>query len=119
MCCMSKSSMIAQNVWLGPTPDSSLCGPDLNAEAAFDVYIEANDLATPPELSTLKRIHELSQSAPQHLEFHHLGALCHRHVLEMSRILLRKCVNGYMQSLPEMKARIPISTSAMLKGIFR
>ena len=75
MCCMSKATEIAKNVWLGPTPDSSVCGSATDAEADFDIYIEASDLAMPPETATLKRIHELSYSAPQHLEFPSSGSI--------------------------------------------
>ena len=75
MCSMSKSSEIANNVWLGPTPDSSVCSTDAELEGAFDILIEASDLATPPGLATLKHIHELSNSAPQHLEFPSSGSM--------------------------------------------
>lgn len=37
--------------------------------------MEASDLATPPELPTLRRIQELSGSAPQHLEFPSSGSI--------------------------------------------
>lgn len=75
MCCMSKASQIAKNVWLGPTPDSSSCGSGTEAETDFDIYIEASDLATLPETATLRRIHELSYSAPQHLDFPSSGSI--------------------------------------------
>ena len=75
MCSMSKSSEIAKNVWLGPTPDTSVCDSNAELERTFDIFIEASDLATPPELATLKRIHELSNSAPQHLEFPSSGSM--------------------------------------------
>ena len=75
MCTMSKSSKIANNVWLGPTPDSSVCGSDTEMEGTFDIFIEASDLATPPEPATLKRIRDLSNSAPQHLEFPSSGSI--------------------------------------------
>lgn len=76
MCNMSKASEIARNVWLGPTPDSLLCplsGDD--DEPTFDILIEANDLAQPPDSHTLKRVGELSYSAPQHLEFPSSGSM--------------------------------------------
>lgn len=73
---MSKASEIARNVWLGPTPDSLLCPPSANGdELAFDILIEANDLAQPPDSHTLKRIGELSHSAPQHLEYPSSGSI--------------------------------------------
>lgn len=76
MCNMSKASEIAKNVWLGPTPDSLLCPPSKNNdEPTFDILIEANDLAQPPEFHTLKRVGELSYSAPQHLEYPSSGSI--------------------------------------------
>ena len=76
MCSMSKASEIANNVWLGPSPDSSLCPPsEIEDDPVFDILIEANDLAQTPEPHTLKRIGELSYSAPQHLEFPSSGSI--------------------------------------------
>ena len=76
MCNMSKASEIARNVWLGPTPDSLLCPSSENdEEPAFDILIEASDLAQPPDSQTLKRIGELSYSAPQHLEYPSSGSI--------------------------------------------
>jgi len=74
MCTMSKASEIADNVWLGPTPDSLLCPPSEN-DPIYDIFVEANDLAQPPDGHTLKRIGELSYSAPQHLEFPSSGSI--------------------------------------------
>ncbi|KAL2044368.1 hypothetical protein N7G274_003073 [Stereocaulon virgatum] len=71
---MSKASEIANNVWLGPTPDSLLCPPP-DGIPAFDIYIETSDLAQAPDIHTLKRIGELSHSAPQHLEFPSSGSI--------------------------------------------
>ena len=75
MCNMSKASEIARNVWLGPTPDSLLCPSSENDEPAYDILIEANDLAQPPDFQTLKRVGELSYSAPQHLEYPSSGSI--------------------------------------------
>ena len=76
MCNMSKASEIARNVWLGPTPDSLLCPPsEDDGEPTFDILIEANDLAQPPDSHTLKRIGELSYSAPQHIEYPSSGSI--------------------------------------------
>lgn len=76
MCNMSKASEIARNVWLGPTPDSLLCPPlENDDEPAFDILVEANDLAQPPDTHTLKRIGELSYSVPQHLEYPSSGSI--------------------------------------------
>lgn len=74
MCNMSKASEISKNVWLGPTPDSSLCNTETE-ESDFDVLIEASDVAPPPELTTLQHIGELSKSSPQHLEFPSSGSI--------------------------------------------
>ena len=76
MCNMSKASEIARNVWLGPTPDSLLCPSSENDdESAFDILIEANDLAQSPDVQTLKRVGELSYSAPQHIEHPSSGSI--------------------------------------------
>ena len=76
---MSKASKIANNVWLGPTPESLLLPcptPSVNeAEPPFDIYIEASDLAHPPDINTLHQITELSLSAPQHLDFPSSGSM--------------------------------------------
>jgi len=77
MCTMSRASEIANNVWLGPTPVSTLC-PASEAENGrdeFDIYIEASDLAAPPDQQTLERLAEMSVSAPQHLEFPSSGSI--------------------------------------------
>lgn len=71
---MSKASEISRNVWLGPTPDSSLCNSETE-ESDFDILIEASDVAPPPEIATLHRVAELSKSAPQHLEFPSSGSI--------------------------------------------
>lgn len=71
---MSKASEISKNVWLGPTPDSSLCNTETE-ESDFDVLIEASDVAPPPDLTTLQHIGELSKSSPQHLEFPSSGSI--------------------------------------------
>jgi len=74
MCNMSKASEIANNIWLGPTPDLLLCPPSED-DPKFDIFIEANDLALTPDTKTLKRIGELSYAAPQHLEFPSSGSI--------------------------------------------
>ena len=77
MCTMSKASEIANNVWLGPTPDSTLCSSsDTESDSQeFDIYIEASDLARTPDKKTLNRVAELSFSSPQHLEFPSSGSI--------------------------------------------
>lgn len=71
---MSKASEISTNFWLGPTPDSSLCHTETE-ESAFDILIEASDVAPSPEPVALQHIAELSNSAPQHLEFPSSGSI--------------------------------------------
>ena len=76
MCIMSKASEIAHNVWLGPTPDSTLCRPHEDDDSpTFDVLIEASDVATPLDTQTLRQIGEDSQSSPQALEFPSSGSI--------------------------------------------
>ena len=77
MCMMSKASEIATNVWLGPTPDSTLCpsSGSTNGGDQFDIFIEASDLAPPPDPQALRRLAEMSASAPQHLEFPSSGSI--------------------------------------------
>jgi len=77
MCTMSKASEIAKNVWLGPTPDSTLCPSSEceNVEDNFDILIEASDLAPPPDPQALKRLAEMSALSPQHLEFPSSGSI--------------------------------------------
>lgn len=73
---MARASEIANNVWLGPTPDAVFC-PDFDKDASgeFDVMIETTDLATAPDSHTLERMGELSYSSPQHLEFPASGSI--------------------------------------------
>ncbi|KAL9113996.1 MAG: hypothetical protein Q9187_007532 [Circinaria calcarea] len=74
---MSKASEIANNVWLGPTPDSSSLRPSSEPqdESTYDILVEASDLAHPPEMKTLNRMAELSLAAPQHIEFPSSGSI--------------------------------------------
>lgn len=62
MCTMSAATEISHNVWLGPTPDPSLdpgsddpCAPS----TAYDLMIEASDLAHIPELKAYKFLDEM------------------------------------------------------------
>ncbi|KAL9631941.1 MAG: hypothetical protein Q9164_005614, partial [Protoblastenia rupestris] len=73
---MSKTSEIAPNVFLGPTPDPAFClsSPD-NSIPTFDILIEANDLASLPDAQTLRRIGEQSYSSPQTIEFPSSGSM--------------------------------------------
>ena len=76
MCTMSRASEIANNVWLGPSPDTSLCPlSETEDDPKFDILIEANDLAQAPNPKTLKRIGELSHSGRQYIEFPSSGSI--------------------------------------------
>ena len=75
---MSRASQIANNVWLGPTPDSSLlCPASLETEETphFDILVEASDLARPPDAKMLARTAELSASSQQSIEFPSSGSI--------------------------------------------
>ncbi|KZF19395.1 pps1 dual specificity phosphatase [Xylona heveae TC161] len=79
MCTMSQASEISRNVWLGPTPDSSLCPnkmPDSDFPF-FDILIEASDSAQAPNSRTLQGvIDRLEQTGePQHLLFPSSGSI--------------------------------------------
>ena len=74
---MSMASEIANNVWLGPTPESPLI-PSSSVDKdppSYDILIEASDLARPPDTNTLHQIAELSNSTPQHIEFPSSGSI--------------------------------------------
>lgn len=77
MCTMSKASEIAKNVWLGSTPDSTICpsSEDEDIEDDYDILIEASDLAPPPEPQALTLLAEMSASAPQRLDFPSSGSI--------------------------------------------
>ena len=72
---MGKATEIAHNVWLGPTPDMNLAYPEYTNATAFDLLIEANDLATPLEPSTLSHVAAQSFSAPQCIDFPSSGSI--------------------------------------------
>ena len=79
MCTMSKASEIANNVWLGPTPDSTILGATSIAEVdeaqGYDVLIEANDLARPPDAKILRQVADKSASVQQCIEFPSSGSI--------------------------------------------
>ncbi|KAF2265694.1 dual specificity protein phosphatase-like protein PPS1 [Lojkania enalia] len=77
MCAMSKASEISNNVFLGSTPDPSLHSGSVN-EHAFDILIEASDLAHVPEAKTLKGYRtalEKSSHHPLHIDFPSSGSI--------------------------------------------
>ena len=77
MCTMSKASEIAPNVWLGPTPDSSILPVpgQPEDEPKFDILLEASDLARPPESSTLDEVARKCSSGPQSIDFPSSGSI--------------------------------------------
>jgi dual specificity MAP kinase phosphatase len=73
---MSKASEIAHNVWLGPTPDTTICPSSTDGDTQeFDILIEASDLARSPDSKTLKRVAELSNTSPQLMDFPSSGSI--------------------------------------------
>lgn len=73
MCNMSKASEIANNVWLGPSPDWNSCSA--NKSDLFDIYIEASDLAQVPDGAFLNEVAEQSAECPQRFEFPSSGSI--------------------------------------------
>ncbi|KAF2121475.1 hypothetical protein BDV96DRAFT_483649 [Lophiotrema nucula] len=76
MCDMSKASEISANVFLGPSPDPQL--QDSTSEEAFDVLIEATDLAHVPDSRSLRNIRAALEKDGQesiHLEFPSSGSI--------------------------------------------
>lgn len=74
---MSKASEIGRNIWLGPTPDSSIlpqAGQSADAPK-FDIIIEASDLARPPDSKTLAKVAEQSSNSTQTLDFPSSGSI--------------------------------------------
>lgn len=62
MCTMSAATQISHNVWLGPTPDPSLdsgSGDPCAPSAAYDLMIEASDMAHIPERKAYKFLDDL------------------------------------------------------------
>ncbi|KAF2188226.1 dual specificity protein phosphatase-like protein PPS1 [Zopfia rhizophila CBS 207.26] len=77
MCAMSKASEISANVFLGPTPDPTL-GSGSTSEDAFDVLIEASDLAHVPDSRLLRSYQtnlEDSKDIPLQFEFPSSGSI--------------------------------------------
>ena len=75
---MSRASEIANNVWLGPTPDSSLMGATGKCDEhvpEFDVLVEASDLARPPDAKTLRKVGRRSATREQRVEFPASGSM--------------------------------------------
>jgi dual specificity MAP kinase phosphatase len=78
MCAMSKATEISSNVFLGPTPDPAL-HPDCVGEDAYDVLIEATDLAHVPESRSLKALRmameKVERKTPLHMDFPSSGSI--------------------------------------------
>ena len=78
MCEMSKASEISSNVFLGPTPDPAL-HPECSGEEAYDVLIEATDLAHVPESRSLRALRmsmdKVTRKSALHMEFPSSGSI--------------------------------------------
>ncbi|KAH8728742.1 dual specificity protein phosphatase PPS1 [Phaeosphaeriaceae sp. PMI808] len=77
MCEMSKASEISNNVFLGPTPDTHL-NPNCVGEDAYDMLIEANDLAHVPESRSLRALRmglERERKHALHMSFPSSGSI--------------------------------------------
>lgn len=79
MCAMSKASEFSSNVFLGPTPDPTLDSGCMSVQA-FDVLIEASDVAHVPDPSSLRRFRSVvekssSRRGPFHMEFPSSGSI--------------------------------------------
>ena len=75
---MSRASEISTNVWLGPTPDSTLMGATGECDPKvpdFDILVEASDLARPPDAKILRRVARRSATRPQPIEFPASGSM--------------------------------------------
>ena len=78
MCAMSKASEISSNVFLGPTPDPSSDSECLS-EKAFDILIEASDVAHVPDPHSLRKARSIldrpNRKGPFHMEFPSSGSI--------------------------------------------
>ncbi|CAE7200670.1 Dual specificity protein phosphatase PPS1 [Pyrenophora teres f. teres] len=78
MSAMSKASEISRNVFLGPTPDQAL-HPDCVGEEAYDMLIEATDLAHVPEARSLRALRmgleRVHRKSTLHMEFPSSGSI--------------------------------------------
>lgn len=78
MCTMSKASEISNNVFLGPTPDPGLQSDD-QGEEAYDMLIEATDLAHVPEPRSLRALRmgldKIRRRSALHMEFPSSGSI--------------------------------------------
>jgi dual specificity MAP kinase phosphatase len=84
---MSSATEIANNVWLGPTPDASLTVPSdpdaalPSAAQAYDMFVEATDPAQLPDkkafhlMETLLDNPSVSNNAIPQLEFPGSGSI--------------------------------------------
>lgn len=76
MCAMSKASEISANVYMGPTPDTTL--ESSSGDQEFDVHIEAIDLAHVPDTRSLNNLRARLQDPnhpPLHIEFPSSGSI--------------------------------------------
>lgn len=75
MCSMACPSEISNNVFLGPTPDSSIPYTKSGSHVEFDLMIETHDVANIPDPRFLTRIGSLLASGRQRIEFPSSGSL--------------------------------------------
>jgi dual specificity MAP kinase phosphatase len=78
MSAMSKATEISNNVFLGPTPDQAL-HPDCVGEEAYDMLIEATDVAHVPEARSLRALRmgleRVHRKSTLHMEFPSSGSI--------------------------------------------
>lgn len=74
MCTMTKASEIHHNIWMGPTPDSSIDPDLLGSDERFDIYIECSDLGRFNH-TALEAIAQGSVAEPAYLEFPSSGSI--------------------------------------------
>jgi dual specificity MAP kinase phosphatase len=78
MSTMTRATEIAENVWLGPTPDSAV-DPALleNSEVRFDIFIECSDLGRldPQKLQRFAEDPDEEVNRPEYLEFPSSGSI--------------------------------------------
>lgn len=87
---MSRTSEIANNVWVGPTTDMTsqdwLQGPQL-----FDIHIEASDAAQIPSARTLTLIQRSASSIAQNLDFPASGSVVLTKGIDLAKGFVEMC----------------------------
>jgi dual specificity MAP kinase phosphatase len=75
MCTMTKASEIDHNVWLGPTPDSSIDPALLGSDEQFDILIECSDLGRLNPASLQAIAENTTDDHPVYLDFPSSGSI--------------------------------------------